>query len=74
MVSLHLNLLYLIKQILQGFNYKINGQLYVFMLDSNDCAHVNYKMVMYYCLKNEIEFKNQTFPALVKCRMNKIVF
>ena len=51
------------------FDYKINGQLYVFMLDSNDCVHVNYKMVMYYCLKNEIEFKNQTFPALVKqCR------
>mgnify|MGYP000435010790 CR=1 FL=1 len=51
------------------FDYKINNQLYVFMLDSNDCVHVNYKMVMYYCLKNEIEFKNQTFPALVKqCR------
>jgi hypothetical protein len=51
------------------FDYKINNQVYIFMLDSNDCVHINYKIVLHYCLKNEIEFNNQTFPALVKqCR------
>ena len=48
------------------FEYMINNQLYIFMVDSNDGVHVNYKMVMYYCIKNNVEFKNQTFPQFIR--------
>jgi hypothetical protein len=48
------------------FEYMIHNQLYIFMLDPNDCIHVNYKMVMYYCIKNNVEFKNQTFPQFIR--------
>jgi hypothetical protein len=48
------------------FEYIIHDQLYIFMLDPNDCIHVNYKMVMNYCIKNNVEFKNQTFPQFIR--------
>ena len=48
------------------FEYIINDKLYIFVIDPNDVIHINYKMVMYYCLKNDIEFKNQTFSQFVQ--------
>ena len=53
------------KTSISKFEYIINDQLYIFTLDPNDVIHINYKMVMHYCLKNDIEFKNQTFPQFI---------
>ena len=48
------------------FEYILNNQLYIFVVDPNDAIHVNYKMVLHFCLKNNVEFKNQTFPSFIR--------
>ena len=48
------------------FEYILNNQLYIFVVDPNDAIHVNYKMVIHFCLKNKVEFKNQTFPSFIR--------
>jgi len=70
MVSLQQNQL-LVTSITK-FEYIINDQLNIFTLGPNDVVHINYKMVMQYCLKNDGEFKNQTFPQFMNQLKNPI--
>lgn len=53
------------------FSYNINKQNYIFCLDPNDEIHINYKMVMYYCIKNNIDWKNQSFPSFIRQMKDK---
>jgi len=53
------------KTSISKFEYIFNNQLYIFTLDPNYVVHIKYKIVMHYCLKNDVEFKNETFPQFI---------
>ena len=48
------------------FQYKKNDKIYIICQDPNDLHTCNWKIVRSYCIKNNIEYRNQTFPSFIK--------
>jgi len=56
------------------FECTMNDIKYYFVIDSNvNGNHINYKVVKDLCKKNDIEFKNQSFVAVIN-QLKDIVF
>jgi 5-methylcytosine-specific restriction endonuclease McrA len=51
---------------IEGFKYKKNNIIYMFVCDNNALHNITYKEVKVLCEKNDLPFKNQTFMQVVK--------
>jgi 5-methylcytosine-specific restriction enzyme A len=51
---------------IEGFKYKKNNIIYMFVCDNNALHNITYKEVKVLCEKNDLSFKNQTFMQVVK--------
>jgi hypothetical protein len=51
---------------IEGFKYKKNNIIYMFVCDPNAVHNITYKEVKVLCEKNDLPFKNQTFMHVVK--------